>query len=137
MIVCWKRSLSRAGTSPVPLGRVLATAGAAAASAFLGWPLGPPPFCCCCACGFDVGAAGAFAMSSALVDRLAAAAADAHLAAVGQHLDPGAGRLVAAAADEQHVRERQRRLALDDAALSQLLRGPLVLLHHVDLLDDH
>src|SRR5206468_1456507 len=33
--------------------------------------------------------------------------------------------------------QRQRALALDDAALPELLRRPLVLLHHVDLLDQH
>src|SRR5262249_59524466 len=37
----------------------------------------------------------------------------------------------------QHVGERQRALALDDAALPELLRRPLVLLHHVELLDQH
>ena len=34
-------------------------------------------------------------------------------------------------------RQWQRRLALDDPALAELLRRALVLLHHVDVLDDH
>src|SRR5262245_16249253 len=76
-------------------------------------------------------------MVSALVDRLAAALADAQLAPVGEQLDAAAGRLIAPRADDQHVGQRQRALALDDAALSELLRRPLVLLHHVDLLDQH
>src|SRR6267378_428934 len=68
-----------------------------------------------------------------------AAAAPAHseLAAVGERLDARAHGPVAPAAHEQDVRERERALPLDDAALPQLLRGPLVLLHHVDLLDEH
>src|SRR5438477_3864532 len=72
-----------------------------------------------------------------LVDRLAAPSAHAELAAVGERLDARAHGLVAPAAHEQHVRERERALAFDDAALPQLLRGPLVLLDHVHLLDEH
>src|SRR5437870_8802087 len=72
-----------------------------------------------------------------LVDRLAAPLADAHLAAVGELLDPDADGPIAAAAHEEHVREVERALALDDAALTQLLRRPLVLLDHVDLFDEH
>src|SRR5262249_3799113 len=75
--------------------------------------------------------------SLTLVDRLAAAPAHARLAAVGQLREPGPRRLVAAAADGQHVGQRQRSLALDDAALPQLLRRTLVLLQHVDVLDHH
>src|SRR5437870_5471491 len=72
-----------------------------------------------------------------LVDRLAAPLADAHLAAVGELLDPDADGPIAAAAHEEHVREVERALALDDAALTQLLRRPLGLLDHVDLFDEH
>src|SRR5437870_9935394 len=72
-----------------------------------------------------------------LVDRLAAPLADAHLAAVGELLDPDADGPIAAAAHEEHVREVERALPLDDAALTQLLRRPLVLLDHVDLFDEH
>src|SRR5438445_8997418 len=72
-----------------------------------------------------------------LVDRLAAPLADAHLAAVGELLDPDADGPIAAAAHEEHVREVERALALDNAALTQLLRRPLVLLDHVDLFDEH
>src|SRR5205807_413906 len=50
---------------------------------------------------------------SALVDRFAAALTDPQLAPVGERLDPAARRLVAPAADHQHVGERQRALALD------------------------
>src|SRR5213592_4794744 len=71
-----------------------------------------------------------------LVDRLAAPLADAHLAAVGELLDPDADGPIAAAAHEEHVREVERALALDNAALTQLLRRPLVLLDHVDLFDE-
>src|SRR5438445_1421003 len=135
-IVLWNISLRRGFVSPVPLGRPLATAAAGAAGAppFLGWAfcagLGAAgPFCC-------VGAVS-FAMASALVDQFAAALADPELAPVGERLDPAARRLVAPSADDQHVGQRQRALALDDAALAQLLRRPLMLLHHVDLLDQH
>src|SRR5256884_5700230 len=76
-------------------------------------------------------------MDLTLVERLAAPLAQAHLAAVGELLDPDADRPIAAAAHEEHVREVERALALDDAALSQLLRRPLVLLDHVHLLDGH
>src|SRR5207244_13536707 len=72
-----------------------------------------------------------------LVDRLAAPLADAHLAPVGELLDPGTDRPIAAAAHEEHVREVERAFALDDAALAQLLRRALMLLDHVDLLDEH
>ena len=50
-----------------------------------------------------------------------AALADADLAPIGERLDPAARRLVAPAADDQD--KRQRALALDDAALPQLLAG--------------
>src|SRR5581483_7910047 len=131
--VPWNRSLRRAGTSPVPLGRVFATGAADAASPLRGWPLACAPFCCC---GFAAPVpAGAFAIALTLVHRLAAALAHALLPAVAQHLDARARGLVAAAADQQHVREGQRALALDDAALPHLLRGALVLLDAVDLLD--
>src|SRR5258705_428698 len=135
--VLWKSSFSRGLVSPVPLGRPLATAaaGAAAAAPFFGcWALGAGRaagvFCV-------VGSADSFAMVSAPVDRFAAALADADLAPVAEHLDPAARGLVATAAHHQHVGEGQRALALDDAALPQLLRRPLVLLHHVELLDQH
>src|SRR5213593_1236557 len=131
--VLWNISLSRGGVSPVPFGRPFATAaGAAAPAPFFGWAFGA---------GLAVGAfcvvPDSFAMVSALVDRFAAALADTELASVGERLDPAAHRFVASAADDQHVGERQRAFALDDAALPQLLRRPLVLLHHVELLDEH
>src|SRR5262245_45050917 len=133
-------SLSRGLVWPVPLGRPLATAAPGAACApfrgcCCGWPfwagLGAAGAFCCC------GGAVSFAMVLALVDRFAAALADPQLASVGEQLDAAAGRLVAARADDQYVGQRQRALALDDAALPELLRRPLMLLHHVDLLDQH
>src|SRR3989454_170517 len=56
---------------------------------------------------------------------------------VEELLEPAPRRLVAPAADDQDVGERQRALALDDAALPELLRRPLVLLHHVELFHQH
>src|SRR5262245_23828517 len=132
-----KRSLSRGGVSPVTFGRPLATGAAGAAAPF---------FACCwgrgCAGRFAgafgvAGGADSFAMISASIDRFAAALADADLAPVAEPLDPAPRRLVAPAAHHQHVGERQRALALDDATLPQLLGRPLVLLHHVELLDQH
>src|SRR5207249_1803618 len=134
--VLWKSSLSRGFVSPVPFGRPLATAGADAGAGppFLGWAFAA-------AGGLAAGAfcvvPCSFAMVSALVDRFAAPLADAELAAVREHLDPAPRRLVAPAADDEDVGERQRALALDDAALPQLLRRPLVLLHHVELFHQH
>src|SRR2546422_4327380 len=132
--VLWKSSLRRGFVSPVPFGRPLATAGADTGA--------PAPFF---GCAFAAGGfAGAFcvvpcsfAMVSALVDRFAAPLADAELAAVGEHFDPTPRRLVPRAADDEDVGERQRALALDDAALPQPLRRPLVLLHHVELFHQH
>src|SRR5437762_3783805 len=134
--VLWKSSLSRGFVSPVPFGRPLATAGAdgGAGPPFLGWAFAA-------AGGLAAGAfcvvPCSFAMVSALVDRFAAPLADAELAAVREHLDPAPRRPVAPAADDEDVGERQRALALDDAALPQLLRRPLVLLHHVELFHQH
>src|SRR3989475_703722 len=132
-----KMSFRRAGTCPVPFGRPFAMAGCVSgAFSRLAWPLPagclPPP-----AGGLGAGFASAFAMALAPVDRLAAAAAGADLAAVGEDLDPGASGLVTAGADDEHVGEGQRPLPLDDAALPQLLRRPLVLLDHVDVLHEH
>src|SRR5512145_2858703 len=130
-----KCSFSRGGTSPAPLGRVLAIGASGA-------PLSPRRGCGCGRAGpLPAGAFGAelppgLAMSLTLVDRLAAPLAGANLAAVAEHFDPRPGRLVAAAADRQHVGQRQRPLTFDDAALPQLLGRPLVLLDHVDVLDD-
>src|SRR5688572_15329390 len=130
-----KWSLRRGGTWPVPLGRVLATGASGA-------PLSPLRGCCCGRAGAlpPAGALGAgvppgLAMSLTLVDRLAAPLAGAELAPVGEHLEAGPRGLVAAAADRQDVGERQGAFPLDDAALTQLLGRPLVLLDHVDVLD--
>src|SRR5438034_4398291 len=77
-----KMSFRRAGTCPVPFGRPFAMAGCVSgAFSRLAWPLPagclPPP-----AGGLGAGFASAFAMALAPVDRLAAAAAGADLAAV-------------------------------------------------------
>src|SRR5882672_8283634 len=129
-----KSSLRRGGTSPVPFARVLATGASVA-------PLSPLRCCCWGRAGalpaFGAGLPPGLAMSLTLVDRLAAPPAGADLAAVAEHRGAGPGRLVAAAADRQHVGQGQRALALDDAPLPQLLGRPLVLLHHVDVLDHH
>src|SRR2546429_2735681 len=137
-IVFAKVSFRRAGTSPVPFGRPLAMAGwVSGAFSRRGWPLAcgglAPPGCD----GLGAGFASAFAMALAPVDRLAPAAAGTDLATVGEDLDSGAPGLVAPPADDQHVGEGQRPLPLDDAALPQLLRRPLVLLDHVDVLHEH
>src|SRR5262247_1990236 len=143
-----KCSFSRAGTSPVPLALVFGPVSGAAPLSRRGccggtgsqspgqattapglWEPVPPPW----AREFRL----PLPWSLTLVDRLAAAPAHAGLAAVGQHRESGPRRLVAAAADGQHVGQRQRSLALDDAALPQLLRRTLVLLEHVDVFDHH
>src|SRR5689334_11949553 len=136
--VALKWSLSRAATWPVPLGRPFATAGCVSgAFSRRGCPLacaGLPLCCCGRAAGF---VASAFAMALASVDRLAAATAGADLAAVVEDLDTRARGLVAARTHDQHVGERQRPFALDDAALPQLLGRALVFLDHVHVLDEH
>src|SRR2546427_611347 len=114
----WAPAGADGGAGPPFLGWAFAAAGGLAAGAF-----------CVVPCSF--------AMVSALVDRFAAPLADAELAAVREHLDPAPRRSVAPAADDEDVGERQRALALDDAALPQLLRRPLVLLHHVELFHQH
>src|SRR5438552_162107 len=74
-------------------------------------------------------------MALSLVDALAAAPAHADLPAVVEDLDAGARRAVAATTHDLHVREVDGPFALDDPALAQLLGRPLVLLDHVDVLD--
>src|SRR5258706_7783747 len=136
-----KCSLSRRLVCPVDLGRVFAIGAVSGAG-----PLPRP--CCCCGRGAGLpppaGAFGAGVLSPGLamsvltlVDGFAAPLAGADFAAVGQRLHARPRGLVAARADRQHVGQRQRALALDDAALPQLLGWPLVLLRHVDVLDHH
>src|SRR2546428_7874975 len=124
-----KMSFRRAGTCPVPFGRPFAMAGCVSgAFSRLAWPLPagclPPP-----AGGLGAGFASAFAMALAPVDRLAAAAAGADLAAVGEDLDPGEPGLVTAGADDEHVGEGQRPLPLDESALTTIQRRHMGLLH--------
>src|SRR5262245_27672839 len=93
--ITWaKRSLSRAGTSPAPLGRAPSVGAAAGAPFALPPPLagaaGGAFFGCFC------GGASAFAMPLTLVDRFAAPLADANLALITQDLRPGAHGSVAA-----------------------------------------
>src|SRR5262249_55474598 len=118
--ITWaKRSLSRAGTSPAPLGRAPSVGAAAGAPFAFPPPLpgaGAGPFFGC----FWVGAS-ALAMALALVDGFAAALAGAHLAPVPEDLGPRPDGAVAAVAHDEDVRERQRPFPLDDAALPQLL----------------
>src|SRR5262245_6458193 len=138
------RSRSRGGIVPVLRALVGSAAGAALAAApplppRAGAPGFPPP------AGLPPGAlAGApsglsplaMPLSLALVDDLAAAAADARPAVVREDPDTDPGRLVALAAYQHQVRDVERRLALDDPALAELLRRALVAPHHVDVLDD-
>src|SRR5882672_9289661 len=138
-IVFAKLSLRRAGTCPVPFGRPFAMAGwVSGAFSLRGCPFAcgalPP---CCAGLGAAGFVASSFAMTLAPVDRLVAPTAGANLAAVGEDLDAGTRGLVAARAHDEHIGERQRPLPLDDAALPQLLRRALVLLDHVDVLDEH
>src|SRR5215813_1479224 len=137
-IVFAKLSFNRAGICPVPFGRPFATAGwVSGAFSRRGWPLacaGLPPCCWGRGAGF---VASAFAMALASVDRLVAPAAGSNLSAVGEDLDAGTRGLVTTRAHDEHVRQRERPFALDDAALPQLLRGALVLLDHVDVLHEH
>src|SRR3989304_1072277 len=64
-----------------------------------------------------------------------AAVAGPHLAAVGQKLVAHPGRLVAPGAEDHHVGQMQRALALDDPALDLLGRvRPRVALHQVGVL---
>src|SRR5215470_831134 len=140
------RSRSRGGTSPVTRARVAGAAGAAAAAPPLpgrpgarppGWPL-PPPCGALPPCGaFGFGFSSASAMALYLVDEFARPAGDPGLLAVGEraHADPGG--LVRLRIHQHHVRQVDRSLALDDAALPELLSRALVLLDHVDVLDEH
>src|SRR5215468_3417125 len=140
------RSRSRGGTSPVTRARVAGAAGAAAAAPPLpgrpgarppGWPL-PPPCGALPPCGaFGFGFSSASAMALYLVDEFARPAGDPGLLAVGEraHADPGG--LVRLRIHQHHVGQVDRPLALDDAALPELLGRALVLLDHVDVLHEH
>src|SRR5262245_22234463 len=146
MTLARNRSRSRGGTSPVTRARVAgaATAGAAAAPPLPGRPPLPPPWGpfppwgALPPCGpFGFGFSSASAMALCLVDEFARPAGDPGLPAVGEraHADPGG--LVRLRIHQHDVRQVDRPLALDDAALPELLRRALVLLDHVDVLDDH
>src|SRR5262249_1011746 len=137
-----KRSRSRGGTSPVTRARAAgaATAGAAAAPPLAGRPALPPcgalpPWGALPPCGaFGFCFSSASAMALCLVDEFARPAGDPGFPAVGErtHADPGG--LVRLRIHQHHVRQVNRPLALDDAALPQLLGRALVLLDHVDVL---
>src|SRR5882672_12934703 len=65
---------------------------------------------------------------------------EAHALAVRERTNADAIALLGGRVPQRHVRDLQRRLALDDAALrpSLALRvAALMLLHHVDVLDQH
>src|SRR5262245_43859417 len=72
-----------------------------------------------------------------LVHDLVALLAHSHPAAVAQRLDARPRGLAALPADQHHVREVQGALALDDAALTDLLGRSLMPLDEVHPLDDH
>src|SRR5215831_8258775 len=140
------RSRSRGGTSPVTLARAAGAAGAAAAAAPPlagrpaprppGWPL-PPPCGALPPCGaFGFVFSSASAMVLYLVDEFARPAGDPGLLSVGErtHTDPGG--LVRLRVHQHHVGQVDRSLALDDAALAELLGRALVLLDHVDVLHE-
>src|SRR5262249_17821413 len=63
---------------------------------------------------------------------------EAHLAAIGERAETHAVALLRCRVPQHHVREVDRGLFLDDAALHVALRVRLrVTLHHVDAFDDH
>src|SRR5262249_20019414 len=139
------RSRSRGGTSPVTRARAAgAAAGAAAAPPLAGRPAPRPPRCPLPpACGglppwgaFGFVFSSASAMVLYLVDEFARPAGDPGFLAVGEraHADPGG--LVRLWIHQHHVRQVDRSLALDDAALAELLGRALVLLDHVDVLHE-
>src|ERR1700730_7686911 len=74
---------------------------------------------------------------SGRVEELVATPADAYCASVLEPAMADARRLVAAAADRQHVGQVDRGLALDDAARALDPARLGVALHHVDALDQH
>src|SRR5499427_9483562 len=138
------RSRSRGGTSPVTRARGAGAAGAAAAPPLAGRPAPRPPGCPlpplwgalppCGALGFVFSSASAMVLY--LVDEFARPAGDPGLLAVGErtHTDPGG--LVRLRIHQHHVRQVDRPLTLDDAALPELLSRALVLLDHVDVLHE-
>src|SRR5262249_1615840 len=72
------------------------------------------------------------------VEHLSVGFEEAHLLAVGERLDPDPVRLLGARIPDRDLRERQRQLLLDDAALLAGLGVALgVALHPIDALDDH
>src|SRR5512144_1920029 len=75
---------------------------------------------------------------SSRVDELAVRLVEAELAAVLHHADADAIGLLRDRIPQRNVRDVDRRIAADDAALLVLHRvGPLVLLHLVHAGDDH
>src|SRR5262245_63296518 len=133
------RSRSRGGTSPVTRARGAGAAGAAAAPPLAGRPAPRPPGCPlpplwgalppCGALGFVFSSASAMVLY--LVDEFARPAGDPGLLAVGEsaHADPGG--LVRLRIHQHNVGQVDRPLALDDAALPQLLGWTLLILVHV------
>src|SRR5262249_6654766 len=138
------RPRRRGGTSPVTRARGAGAAGTAAAPPLAGRPAPRPPGCPlpplwgalppCGAFGFAFSSASAMVLY--LVDEFARPAGDPGLLAVGEraHADPGG--LVRLRIHQHHVGQVDRSLALDDAALPELLGGALVLLDHVDVLHE-
>src|SRR5262245_10425051 len=139
------RSRSRGGNCPLTCARLAAPAGSAAAAGCpplpplalaAGCPALPPagpPLPCW---PLALSALLASAMSLCLVHDLAGLAGHADLAAVVQLAHPDSGRLAVRRVQQHHVRDMNRRFALDDAPLAHLLARPLVLLHQVEPLDD-
>src|SRR5690242_10706462 len=134
----------RGGVLPLTLARLAGADGSAAGAALppprgraAGWPAlppGPPP-------ALPPGPLSAFfgsaITSSRSVEHFARPSGHPHLLAVGEGLHADPCRLVGARVHQHHVREVNRPLALDDAALPDLLGGSLVLLDQVEPLHHH
>src|SRR5262245_59591047 len=133
----------RGGVAPLTLARLPGALGSAAGAGLPppfgrapAWP-GRPPACPPPALPPGALFFGSAITSSRSVEHLAGPPGHPNLLAVGQRLHAHPGGLVAARIHQHHVGKVDRALALDDAALPDLLGGALVLLDHVDALHHH
>src|SRR5437764_1210074 len=96
----------------------------------LSTPLSPPLGFASCFCSLS--------LAILCLDLLAVTLEDAHLAAVFQDLHAGAIGFLRLRVEEGDIRDVDRQVLVDDAALLAFHRvGPLVLLHAVHALDHH
>src|SRR3989304_2639020 len=130
------RSRRRGGTAPVTFGRAAGVSGAADGAPLPPLPAGAGCFFPAATAGPALGALCASAMVLRLVDDLARLLGDAGLLAVRQQTDANPRGCIGPGIHQHHVGEVQGRLALDDTALAKPLSGALVLLHHVEALDE-